>query len=237
VTTPSEQEAREAYFKERLMAILAHDLRNPLNAITMGADVLRRAPDLGPDSKKVVERIAKGANRMERLIRDVVDLASHRLGGGLPIAKRPVELDPICRQIVDEHELSAPGRVRYVGEAPGAGTWDPDRVAQVLQNLIANALAHGDEASTVLLRATGDAARARVEVTNRGRPIPAELLPVLFDPFRRGRDEKQRGLGLGLFIVEQIAAAHGGTVDVASRDGATTFGVTLPRGEPSASRL
>lgn len=224
----NEAEAREQYFRERLMAILAHDLRNPLNAITMGADVLRRA-ELDPASQRVVERIAKGANRMERLIRDVVDLAASRLGGGLPITKRDVELEPICRQLVDEHELSAPGRVRYVGEAPGSGQWDPDRVAQVVQNLLSNALAHGDPGAPVVLRATGDARRARLEVQNRGAPIPEDLLPALFDPFRRGRDEKQRGLGLGLFIVEQIATAHGGTVDVASREGTTTFGVTLPR--------
>ena len=219
-------------FAEQLVGILAHDLRTPLQAVTMASHLLKRALPEGSRSKPV-ERIASSTSRMGRMIEQILDLARCRLAGGIPIARAPADLGDVIRGVVDELATAHPDRAIRCSVEPGlTGDWDADRLAQALTNLAGNALAHGSPTSPVQITARADGDRVVLEVHNDGNPIPADLLPVLFEPYRRGRGTaSSRGLGLGLFISDQIVRAHGGTLTVTStaEDG-TTFTVALPRG-------
>ncbi len=226
---------RQAHFREQFIGILGHDLRNPLSAISVASQLLLRQ-GLPEAQVRIASRIASSADRMGAMINDLLDLTRARLGGGIPVALRPVNLRDICRHVVEELEFAHPDRtLRFESEGSYWGEWDPDRIAQVLSNLIGNALEHGRKASPVqvsLIEAGGDSVRFTVH--NEGSPIPPEILPVLFDPFRRGAQGltggNSRGLGLGLYIAHQIVEAHGGTLEVASTAAeGTTFTATLPR--------
>ncbi|MFP2962151.1 ATP-binding protein [Myxococcus sp. 1LA] len=230
---------RAVDFREQLMAVLGHDLRNPLNAINASAFQLSRAEDLAPPERRAVDRIRKATARMGRMITDILDFARTRLGGGLPVALQPMDLAEVCQATLEELQVSAPERT-LVFEASGdtRGSWDPDRVAQVLGNLVANALQHGQENMPVCVTVRGEARDVVLEVHNAGEPIAGELLPRLFDPFKSAPvttatqevARKKRSLGLGLYIVSQIVRAHGGRVEVRSnRDEGTTFTVYWPR--------
>lgn len=167
------------------------------------------------------------------MIGDLLDFTRGRLGGGIPISPRPANLQAICRQVVEELEAGNPQReLRLSTSGNFQGEWDPDRLAQLLGNLCKNALDYSPDDSPVelVLRDEGDT--LCVEVHNGGPPIPAGLLPRIFEPFRRATDggHPPSGLGLGLFIVQQIARSHGGHVGVRStRAEGTTFTVSLPR--------
>ncbi|NMO16221.1 PAS domain-containing protein [Pyxidicoccus fallax] len=234
----AEAELRQtAEFRERLLGIVSHDLRNPLNAILLSVDAITRSDRGVEHSLRNVRRIATSAERMSRMISDLLDLTRGRLGGGIPIHARPANLRAICEHVVEELEAGNPRRTLRL-QTRGArfqGTWDADRLAQLLGNLGKNALDYSPEDIPVdfVLRDEGDA--VRVEVHNGGAPIPPELLPHLFEPFRKAADEgrPKSGLGLGLFIVQQIAQAHGGRVEArSSRAEGTTFTVWLPRSAP-----
>jgi signal transduction histidine kinase len=226
---------REVEFRERCVGIVSHDLRNPLQAITVGAELLRVQEGLPENARRAGERIARSAARMGRMISDLLDFAHGRLGGGIPISPQPTDLGTVCRHVVDEFELSHPGRKVVVSaNADLSGFWDGDRLAQVITNLVNNALTHGAEAAPVNIRLRDGVGALCVEVHNDGPPIPSELLPRIFDPFRRAATpetpERGGGLGLGLFIAERIVAAHGGSIDVESTlSRGTTFTVSLPR--------
>jgi PAS domain S-box-containing protein len=225
---------RAAEFRERFLGVVSHDLRNPLNAILLSANALMRAEELPARQLKAVRRIVTSAERMGRMIGELLDFTRGRLGGGIPISRQPLNLRHLCRHVLEELEAAHPGRELLL-EAEGhfQGEWDPDRLAQVFGNLFKNALDYSPEGSPVRISLHDEGDTVRVEVHNEGRPIPAELLPSIFQPFRRFSEESTHptsGLGLGLFIVEQIILGHGGTVSVRSsqREG-TTFTVRLPR--------
>jgi len=216
---------------ELFTAALGHDLRNPLSAIVTGAGLLaRRASDARTGA--TAQRITASANRMSRMIEQLLDFARARVGEGIPLARREVDLADLCRRIVAEIQLTSPGRA-IVTTCGGdlRGWWDGDRLGQVMSNLLVNALRHGAEGGVVAvdLARLGDG-RTQISVANEGA-IPAETLPLIFDPFRSGRRTSGRadGLGLGLYIVQQLVRAHGGEVVVSSapREG-TRFTVTLP---------
>ncbi len=235
----AEAELRQAAeFRERLIGIVSHDLRNPLNAILLSINALMRSEDMLQHHLRNVRRIATSAERMERMIGDLLDFTRGRLGGGIPITPRPVDLRTICQHVVDELEAGNPQRrlgLRAQGDL--RGEWDADRLAQLLGNLGKNALDYSPEDTLVdfVVRDEGDT--VCVEVHNGGAPIPADLLPHLFEPFRHGPDRgpPTSGLGLGLFIVQQIALAHGGHVAVRStQQEGTTFTVRLRRSQPSS---
>jgi sigma-B regulation protein RsbU (phosphoserine phosphatase) len=220
---------------EQLIGIVSHDLRNPLNAITLGSHMLRSA-DLG-DHARTAARIASSAERANHLIADLLDFTQARLGGGLRAERRPIDLHHVAAECADEVRVAWSGRavdVRAIGE--GTATLDPHRLAQVITNLLTNALAYGDPERPIELmtRVTGDT--AEVCVHNRGRPIPPEILPRVFEPMRRGDAELRpasRSVGLGLYIVRAIAEAHDGRVEVTSTaEEGTTFRVVLPRHAP-----
>jgi PAS domain S-box-containing protein len=232
----AEELKQTAEFRERFLGIVSHDLRNPLNAIRLSVNALLRSDAVVQQHLKTVRRIAHSSERMGRMIADLLDFTRGRLGGGIPINPRPANLHSICRQVLEELEAGNPQReLRLRAKGDFQGEWDPDRLAQLLGNLGKNALDYSPEDSPVdfVLRPEEDS--VCVEVHNGGPPIRADLLSRIFEPFRRATDEAHTtsGLGLGLFIVEQIAHAHGGRIEVRSTEAeGTTFSVWLPRSVP-----
>ncbi len=219
------------YFTELFMAVLGHDLRTPLNVVISQARMLnQRTAD--PAVTKGAQRIHRSGEHMLNLVTDLIDLARTRSGQGLPVQIAPCDCAEVLRRAVDEQD---PRQSRIQIEARGDthGRWDGHRLMQVMTNLLGNALQHGD--GQVPIRAVVDgtgAQQVRIEVSNRG-VISERDQRTIFEAFRKGRRASgdSRGLGLGLYIVKQIAEAHGGTVSVASsvEENSTTFTVVLPR--------
>lgn len=233
------EHAERERFRELFIGMLGHDLRNPLGAITTGAEVLAMkgarfsGERLDEASAKIVARISRSAARMARMIDQVLDFARVNAGTGIPLSPQPIDLAEVCAAVIDELQGLHPGRVIEVKElGRSSGSWDLDRLSQVFSNLVGNALAYGDPAEPIRLLITEDQDHVVVRVHNMGPPIPPEIMPTVFDPFRRAKPihAGDRGLGLGLYITKEIVCGHGGTIDVRStpEDG-TTFRIRLPR--------
>jgi two-component system sensor histidine kinase/response regulator len=216
---------------ELFTAVLGHDLRNPLSAILNSANLLER---ISTDDvvRQSATRMLNSGRRMSRMIDDMLDLTRARLGGGIPLRRQETDFGQLVQRVIQEHQVSSPDRTFQINqEGSLSGYWDADRLAQVTSNLIGNALEHGESREAILVNLNGTPTDAvTLAVTNSG-VVPPEVLPHLFDPFRGGQRHVGRsdGLGLGLFIVQQIVLAHGGQVDVKSDSGRTTFSVRLPR--------
>lgn len=226
-------------FREQLVGIVSHDLRNPLNTILVASQFLVQREGLGEKETALTRKIVRSANRAVKLIEQLLDLTRSRLGGGIPIVPRPTDLEEVARQVVGETELMHPERVlRMTADGDLAGVWDSDRMAQVLSNLIGNAVQHGEAGTPIDLRLQGGDTGVTIAVSNHGPPIPAAVLPVIFDAFRQGRTpSRSHGLGLGLFIAQQIVHAHGGTIGVTSTENeGTTVRLHLPRDAAGAPR-
>ena len=219
--------SRTVRFAELFVGVLGHDLRAPLNTIKLGAELLAT----GDDEGAATQRIAKSVERMERMIDDLLDFTHARLGRGLPLAPRDADLLEITQACVDELQAGKPPIVVCCDGDP-RGRWDPDRLAQLLTNLLANALEHGSQRAPVRVGIDGRRAeRVRLEVHNDGAIDPG-MLPVIFDPFASGRRKRGRraGLGLGLYITQQIAVGHGGVITADSTpEHGTRLRVELPR--------
>ena len=221
----------QAALQERFVAILGHDLRNPLNAISMAARRLKQL-DVSERWSRSVDYVISGARRMARLVDQLLDLARARQAGGIPIRPTPgTDLREVVRAAVDELCAAHPrAEIALKSDQPIAGTWDPDRLAQVASNLIGNAIVHGTGRVDVSVR--GNDKEAILEVRNGGTPIRADVVPRIFEAFRRPSGPlsgHSDGLGLGLFIAERIVTAHGGTIAVrSSAEEGTTFAVTMP---------
>jgi signal transduction histidine kinase/CheY-like chemotaxis protein len=229
-----EELRRRTEFEQQLIGIVAHDLRNPLGAITMAAGLLQAGPGLTERQLKAASRIASSCERATRLIRDFLDFTQARLGTGIPLKRRPMDLHEVTRHVVDEVLQAHPERqVLLETSGEGQGEWDPDRIAQVLTNLVGNALAYSPPGTPVSVRTHSEPGSTLLSVHNQGTPISPELLPRLFEPLTRGaptQGQQSRSIGLGLYIVREIVRGHGGSVDVASsQETGTTFIVRLPR--------
>jgi PAS domain S-box-containing protein len=220
---------RQAEFERQLIGIVSHDLRNPLNAIQMGAALLVRRGDLDDRARKMAQRIQSASTRATELVTNLMDFTRARLGGGIPVTLRPCDVHDVARNVVREIEEANPGRELHLHhDGDGAGQWDGERLGQVVQNLTTNALTYGASGSRVDVTTWGEPEAVGLSVHNVGAPIPTELLPKLFEPFTHGGSAGSTGLGL--YIVKEILDAHGGTVDVRSNEAeGTTFTVRLPR--------
>lgn len=216
---------RRERLRDRFLAILGHDLRGPLHVVHLALHQLG-APD-EDERAQVVERGLRAAARMERLVRDLLDFARTALGAGLPLRRAATDLGAVGRAVVDEAAAAFPGRAPRL-ETDGAldGSWDPERVAQALANLVGNALRHGGE--PVVLRLCGESQAVISEVSDAATRALSSADDGLFDPFRGGGD----GPGLGLYIVQEIAHAHGTACEVEQRDGRTVFRIRWPRRPP-----
>ncbi|ABS25242.1 ATP-binding protein [Anaeromyxobacter sp. Fw109-5] len=229
-----EELARALVFREQVMGILGHDLRNPLGAVRALASLLLRRGDVPASAHASLGEIDRAARRMLEMIGTLLDFTDGRFKGALPIAPVPADLHEVCQDVIDELRAADPRRTIQVAlEGDGRGTWDPARLAQVVSNLVANALEHGVRGAPVRVTVRGDHQQVAVTVENQGA-IPPELRPVLFEPFCSGsrlRDASHaRGLGLGLYIVDLVVRAHGGSVSFESTaERGTAFTVRLPR--------
>jgi PAS domain S-box-containing protein len=229
----AEGAARQAAeFGERLIGIVSHDLRNPLNAIHLSVTQLLHSEALPAREQRITARISKASERMKRMISELLDFTRGRLGGGIPIERVPGDLRLVLRQGVEELEAAWPERTVRLTVEPGRyeGLWDADRLVQVVSNLGSNALQYSPPSTPVSFWLRESAEGAVLEVHNQGAPIPSESLSTLFDPFRRASSGGM-GLGLGLYIVEQVVTGHKGRIEVRSTvEAGTTFRVLLPRG-------
>jgi PAS domain S-box-containing protein len=234
----AEQEARRrADFEQHLIGIVSHDLRSPLNAISMAATLLLKKGGLDAPRLRAIERILCSAERATRLLADLLDFTQARLQGALPVALRPLDLHELTRQVVEEVQLAHPRRQLVLEQrGNGQGEWDADRLAQLITNLVSNAIAYGSEHCAVRVSTSGLPDEVRLSVHNTGEPIPPKMIGQLFQPLKRGEGTGPQGkhsIGLGLFIVKHIVDAHGGSISVdSSLENGTTFTVSLPRHPP-----
>ena len=225
----SERELRMmAELRETFIGILGHDLRNPLSSIEMSAGLLLRDHHLTPRDQLSVGRIVRSSRRMTRMIAQLLDLTRARMGGGFPLEPKAIDLRDICRDVIEE--FSAPIQLEIEGDV--TGTWDPDRLEEVVSNITGNGIEHATPGTPVVVRVHPEGARVIIEIRNEGVPIAPDVLPFIFEPFRRAKHFERSpsgNLGLGLYIAKQIVLSHGGTLDAHSLDGATTFVLNLPR--------
>jgi PAS domain S-box-containing protein len=235
----AEAEAQSrAGFEQHLIGIVSHDLRNPLNAILLGTHLLLEREGLDERTLKVLLRIQSSAKRCTRLVGDLLDFTQARLGGGIPVNAAAGDLHTVVRQVVEDVITTSPERrVRVSTAGDGHGVWDLERLAQVVLNLVSNALKYSPPASVVDVRSEGDGDGVIVSVHNTGTPIAPEALARIFHPMQRATSHLEnaaRSVGLGLFIVKHMVEAHGGQVSVSSSaEEGTTFSFRVPRRPPS----
>ncbi len=219
-----------AELREQFIAVLGHDLRNPLGAITGGASILKRAT-LNEREAKVLTMISGAADRINELIDNILDFARGRLGAGVALNRRDApQLEALLSQVVDELRAKSPDRVIDVHYALSETVWcDDHRIAQAFSNLLANAITHGASDRPIIIDASSDQWAFQLSVSNGGTPIPADAMARLFRPFVRGEiGLDAQGLGLGLYIASEIAKAHGGTLEAISNIKETRFTLTIP---------
>jgi signal transduction histidine kinase len=215
------------------LGVLGHDLRGPLNAILLTSQLISKLGDGTPVCEPTA-RLIRSGERMKELLDDLLDYSRTSLELGLPVSPAPCDLASVCREEVEVQRAALPGcRIEYAADGATKGSWDASRIRQVIGNLVTNAARYGHPASPVAVRVRGGEDDVRLSVENEGPTIPPETIEVLFEPLRRaaeGNTKAERtSMGLGLFIVRQVAQAHGGTVSVDSADGHTVFTVVLPR--------
>jgi signal transduction histidine kinase len=223
-------ERETSALREQFIAVLGHDLRNPLASIDAGVRLLERTP-LDPKAIQVIGMIHGSIARMAGLIDNVLDFARGRLGGGLSLERDvDVSLEPVLSQVLAEMRASWPDRVFETDFALTIPVnCDPRRIGQLFSNLLSNALTHGAADTPIRASAVSNGETFELSVANRGDPISPEVLERLFQPFTRGAIQpSQQGLGLGLYICAEIAQAHGGRLDVASSPEETRFTFRMP---------
>lgn len=233
----TERETSE--LREQFIAVLGHDLRTPLGAVLLGTELLQHEA-LSPKAISVVERMRRSAQRMAGLVNDVVDFTRGRMGGGIALKLRSeAALQAPLLQVVEELRGSFPQREIVIELHLEVPVYcDVQRIQQMLSNLLKNALVYGDQHHPVIVRCTSRNDLFELSVINRGPAISAATIEQLFKPFWRAqaRETSSEGLGLGLFIVSEIARSHGGELDVESTDEATRFTFRIKNGETAEPR-
>ncbi len=229
----------EVRTRETMLAMLGHDLRNPLQAITMAGEMLRLD---GSQAPRVQKQIASSTGRMSRLISHVLEVSRLQAGLGLNLDLKRLELSVLLEELIAESRAAYPGTEIHADvAAAGEALVDSDRIAQVISNLLSNARQHGPAGKEIRIVAGREAGDSVIRVTNYGQPLSEVAMKSLFEPFKRaslGNPNNPSGMGLGLYIVASIVREHGGGIAAQSRDGLVTFTVTLPgtsgRPRPSA---
>ena len=231
-----EEFLRANELEQQLVGIVGHDIRTPLSAILTTARAQLASNQLAPTQRTAFERVARGGERIGQIADLLLDFTRARIGDGIPVCRRDGDLNDMCRKVADELQAAHPERVLLcdLSREPLLGEWDPERLAQVLANLMDNAFKYGPEDTAVRLSTQVlDEQCVQFEVHNRGAPIPEHLLPLLFEPFRRGETTEhasRNSLGLGLYIAHDIVQSHGGSLSVHSTaEAGTTFRVCLAR--------
>jgi signal transduction histidine kinase len=234
------QESRaRAEFERQLIGIVSHDLRNPLSTLSMGTYLLLAQEDLDQQNRKTLARMQSAAQRGTRMIGDLLDFTQARLGGGIPLTLSAGNVHEIVKQVLEDVEINATDRhIRISAAGDGEGTWDLERISQVVLNLLSNALKYSPIDSDIELRSEGDSEGVTVTVHNVGEPIPPDSLTRIFEPMQRATTELNnaaRSIGLGLYIVKHLVEAHAGRVSVLStREVGTTFSFWLPKRSPAS---
>jgi signal transduction histidine kinase len=220
---------QDAELREQFIAVLGHDLRNPLANIQAGVTLLERG-EITDRQKTILDNMRGSVDRMADMIANILDFARGRLGGGLSLRKQPTSIQPLLDQVIIELRNSHTSQnIIFECDASVELTCDQTRIAQLLSNLVGNALTHGAADQPVEVRCSIGSGEFNLSVTNGGDPIPEATLPLLFSPFSRGAVSKDKeGLGLGLYIASEIAKAHGGALSVRSNETATCFSFRMP---------
>lgn len=222
---------REGKLREQFIAIVGHDLRNPIAAVSAG---LRMLPQMNiPDAKTqaLIPEMQRALNRASQIITNLMDFARGRLGQGVEIdAPHAIDLEPVFRDVVGEIRQIARQPIKAVLDLPRPIRADPQRLGQLLSNLLGNAIMHGAPGEVVKVDCRFERENLLLSVNNQGKPIPSEIQASLFQPFERGGDrDSLQGLGLGLYISSEIARAHNGQIDIESSTAeGTTFTLTMP---------
>ncbi|AJZ95745.1 histidine kinase [Pseudomonas simiae] len=219
-----------ARFAEQMVAIVSHDLKNPLTAIRMASDFLARG-ERTTKERQLLGHIGQSSERAQRMIADLLDFTQARVGQGITIKAAPLDLHEVIHRAVDELRVAFPkASLVHLAEGNGDASLDADRVQQIIGNLVANSVAYGDPQRPITITSRLGDNRCEVSVHNHGRVIPKALLAELFEPMTRGTDQGSdvRSVGLGLYIVRELARVHGGDVAVSSCvTGGTTFTVNF----------
>lgn len=229
---------RREEIRARFISILGHDLRDPLSTVKISTDVLARSGSTPNEQQMILARMARACDRMQRMIGEVLDFARGHLGGGIPAYASLNDMAEICRHVCEEVSAANPDRaISFDSKGDLRGPFDRDRVTQALGNIVGNAVDHTRGAIEMAAYESEDRQHVITTVTSHGVAIPPDVQRRIFDPFARGDDAmNRRGLGLGLYIAQQIALAHGATIDLTSDERATTFTITWPR-DPKEERL
>ena len=222
--------AQTDLYRDQFIGILGHDLRSPLSAIAAGAALLAASADDDQRQARVAARILNSAQRMQRMIGDLLDLTRTRLGGAIPLTRVRMDLQQVCEEVLLEVQTAHPEiDVRFSASGNLIGEWDSDRLAQVVSNLLGNAIQHGGR-GPITLTAQQGAESVILSVHNSGNAIPLAAQASIFEPLARGGSDGTQSIGLGLFIAREIVTAHGGEIRVRSAEGSgTTFEVVLPK--------
>nr|WP_280156569.1 sensor histidine kinase [Piscinibacter sp. XHJ-5] len=215
------------------LGVLGHDLRGPLNAVLLTSHVIS-SMSAGTPASQHTEKLIRSGQRMKQLLDDLLDYNRTSLAIGIRVSPEPVDLATVCREEIELLRAALPAStIEFRTDGVTRGSWDASRLRQVVSNLVINAARYGEPGGMVRVTLRGDDAQVQLSVENSGPNIPKDLMNALFEPLRRHAAADAPGesesLGLGLFIVRQIALAHGGSVSVESADGRTRFTVTLPR--------
>jgi signal transduction histidine kinase len=224
-----------AEFRERMIGIIGHDLRTPLSSINLSAGRLLSQGRLNEVDSRLAARIVRSGLRIDRMIGQLVDFTRARLGGGFALRRTSTDLAQVCGDVIEELRIASSVEIELTLQGDVRGSWDGDRLEEVISNLAGNATDYATPGTVVTVAVVGAAEVVEVSVSNQGPAIPADVLPEIFMAFHRAHSDasaRSGHLGLGLYIAHEIIRAHGGTLEARSSGGTTTFTARLPRVPP-----